>query len=177
MSADRLRESVCQCGCGKDSGVYARTERGHVAGEPRQFLPGHRATNGVVPAFDRLMAVIEGLDPEECWEWPGVPRKGYGRIGIGGRIIPAHRYAYEQIVGPIPEGLVLDHLCRNKVCVNPRHLEPVTNRENVLRGDAAHVHNTGRCKNGHSVEGADRWVDKTGRVHCLRCSRERRRKK
>jgi hypothetical protein len=69
-----------------------------------------------------------------CWLWKqSTTTTGYGRYRVSGRNDPAHRVAYEYAVGPIPEGLVLDHLCRNKRCVNPAHLEPVTQHENILR--------------------------------------------
>jgi len=74
-----------------------------------------------------------------CWWWTGAVDGQYGRFWIGprtqsGRIVQAHRYAYERLVGPIPDGLHIDHLCCNKLCVNPAHLEPVTGVENVQRG-------------------------------------------
>jgi HNH endonuclease len=90
----------------------------------------------------------------ECWTWTGyVNQSGYGRFYLSTekRATMAHRFAYEQIVGPIPEGLTLDHLCRNRGCVNPAHLEPVTNRENVLRGVGLPAVNAAKtaCFRGH----------------------------
>lgn len=70
-----------------------------------------------------------------CWVWSGSPStRGYGKITVAGTIFYAHRFMYELHVGPIPDGLYIDHLCRNKMCVNPDHLEPVTHRENLMRG-------------------------------------------
>lgn len=72
----------------------------------------------------------------ECWEWQGTRRGGYGRVKILGRLQEAHRASYEYHIGPIPAGLVIDHLCRNRACINPKHLEPVTGLENIRRGEA-----------------------------------------
>jgi HNH endonuclease len=93
----------------------------------------------------------------ECWIWlAGKSDKGYGSFGIGKGISPirAHRYSYEETNGPIPTGLVLDHLCGRKDCVRPSHLEPVSNAENLRRGDvgaqnAAHHRAKTHCRNGH----------------------------
>jgi len=71
-----------------------------------------------------------------CWLWTDVPNDmGYGVFGVGQKVVRAYRWSYERFVGPIPDGLMPDHLCHNPPCVRPDHLEPVTNRENCLRGD------------------------------------------
>lgn len=91
-----------------------------------------------------------------CWIWTGCKtHDGYGNFGVGGvlRIAKAHRFSYELLIGPIPSGLTLDHLCRNRSCVNPTHLEPVTIRENTLRGDtlAARKSQQTHCGRGHEL--------------------------
>ena len=87
-----------------------------------------------------------------CWEWKyGFTSKGYGQANYDGKHGTAHRIVYQLLVGPIPKGLFLDHLCRNRKCVRPEHLEPVTSRENNLRstGPAAVNAAKSHCKYGH----------------------------
>lgn len=83
--------------------------------------------------LQRFCAKVQ-IAPGRCWEWTGQLRNGYGRIKVDGHSIQAHIFSYETFLGSIPEGLELDHLCRNRACVNPLHLEPVTRSINVRRG-------------------------------------------
>jgi len=97
--------------------------------------------------------VRKSEDPNGCWEWFAYKdRKGYGRFRDG-RVVRAHRWAYEHLVGPIPANRQCDHLCRNRACVNPAHIELVTNKENTLRGVslAAQCARRTVCKNGHPL--------------------------
>lgn len=117
-----------------------------------------------------------------CWEWTAAKMKyGYGRFRSGGsyenggRIVFAHRWAYEYLRGPIPAGLVLDHLCRNPSCVNPDHLEPVTSGENVLRGSGLAAKNAAKthCPQGHDYTDENTHRDSLGRRNCRACDREK----
>jgi hypothetical protein len=90
------------------------------------------------PKGDDLTRILGYLEIGDCWECiKGVQPNGYGKTYIGSgdyKVVLVHRYVYEQLVGPIPAGLVLDHLCKNRKCANPDHLEPVTPGENIRRG-------------------------------------------
>lgn len=113
-----------------------------------------------------------------CFMWTGyILYTGYGRFGWNGKIRYAHRVAYEVMVAPIPEGLVLDHLCRNRACVNVAHLEPVTNRVNVLRGLTVVAANASKthCVRGHEFTPENTYTNPSrhGR-HCRICIREHR---
>ncbi len=113
---------------------------------------------------------------EGCWVWRGSKdRAGYGRISHARENALVHRLAYELLVGPIPDGLTLDHLCRNRACYNPEHLEPVTNKENVLRGvspSAQHAKKT-HCPRGHPYAGDNLYVARRGNRGCRTCQRAR----
>jgi hypothetical protein len=107
-----------------------------------------------------------------CWLWLGkVDRNGYGLVKIDGVMFTAHRAAWELERGPFPEGLESDHLCRVRNCVRPDHIEPVTRRENILRGDGsgARAVRTGKCFRGH-----EDWTHRPGGGRrCNECARER----
>ena len=114
--------------------------------------------------------------PDGCWQWQmKLTTGGYGKWCHDGRVTPAHRRVYELLVGPIPDGLDLDHLCRNRGCVNPEHLEPVTNRENVLRGISPHARNARRthCAQGHEFTAENIRRDARGHRQCRECARLR----
>ena len=116
------------------------------------------------------------IKTEYCWLWiaTGIKQR-YGLFWNGGRYVGAHRYAYELLVGKIPNGLTIDHLCKNTKCVNPKHLEPVTIKENILRGDGVSARNSRKkyCKRGHLLSG-DNLIKGTGsQRQCKFCKRLR----
>lgn len=118
------------------------------------------------------------IDAAGCWLWTGsLDRHGYGSFGVRRHTTRAHRYAYELLVGPIPEGLVIDHLCRVRRCVNPAHLEPVTIAVNLARSGAleasrqwalARTH----CRHGHEFTPENTFTNVRGARVCLTCRRE-----
>ncbi|CAM5511642.1 HNH endonuclease signature motif containing protein [Sphingobium scionense] len=111
---------------------------------------------------------------DECWVWTGATNsRGYGNF----RSQLAHRVAYQEKVGAIPDGLTIDHLCRNKLCVNPAHLEPVTSKVNTLRGDAPTAINSRKthCSNGHELSAENVKIVVRGdgtRRKCRECDRQ-----
>jgi hypothetical protein len=113
----------------------------------------------------------------DCWVWPGAPSSGgYGRKKHNGKNEYVHRLSYMYFIGPIPEGLAIDHLCRNRMCYNPAHLEVVTLVENVLRGESfgATFHNATACVNGHQFDEENtRLFVREGKQRraCRACSR------
>ena len=121
-------------------------------------------------AEERFWARVEE-EASGCWRWTGAKTgRGYGVITPSGkRLDMAHRFAYKLLVGPIAPGLTIDHLCRNQLCVNPAHLEPVTQAENTARGTSpsAVIHRSGFCKNGHPLTPENRDA---GHRRCKICN-------
>jgi hypothetical protein len=118
---------------------------------------------------ERFMAYVRKGEGG-CWVWTGTLSNGYGRISHGGKQEGAHRVAHELFVGPVPEGLVIDHLCRTKACVNPEHLEAVTQRENMRRGIKGVL--TTHCPHGHAYDEENTYRDPRGGRRCRSCHRD-----
>ena len=130
---------------------------------------GNQHTVNPRTLLERLFAKARIDAVSGCWVWTGgLNGKGYGLVWSAGKTLLVHRVAYEELVGPIPEGLTLDHLCRNRPCFNVDHLEPVTHRENVRRGIKGVL--TTHCPQGHPYDEPNtRWS--RGKRHCRACHR------
>ena len=127
--------------------------------------------------LERFFQKVGEEDENGCWPWLAAKKWGYGCFALeGGKVqVRAHRYAYEVLVGPIPEGLTIDHLCRNRGCVNPSHMEPVTMGVNVLRGDGPSARNARvtHCPRGHPYDEENTYRRSDGGRDCRTCLRAR----
>lgn len=141
------------------------------------YRPGARAPYRSSTAV-RLSMAIEAV-ASGCWEWRRFRRDGYGLFSPNrGRSVNAHRAVYEINVGPVPDGLVLDHLCRNRACCNPAHLDPVTQQINILRGEglAADEARRTHCPSGHPYDEENTYVipSRPNARYCRECARRHR---
>lgn len=159
---------LCACGCGTPTKIATKssTAKGWVAGQPRKWAKGHHTRQSGVEA------VVD--EATGCWVWQlGRDRDGYGLKWTPSGTRGAHRVYYGRLVGPIPEGLQLDHLCRVRHCVNPVHLEVVTNQENSQRGLKGRL--VTHCAQGHEYTPENTYIRREGRRTCRECHRTRQR--
>lgn len=138
----------------------------------RLLREGDSAKKKILASLERHTSVVG-----DCWVWTGYIGRpdGYGRLTIAGTGFLTHRLSYTFRVGPIPVGLTLDHLCRNRACLRPDHLEPVTLTENTLRGVGPTAERARKtvCVRGHDLMDAKNvYVEKRGYRHCRTCHRE-----
>lgn len=136
-----------------------------------------RGTTHMITTEERFFSHV--TQAGDCWEWAAFrqPNSGYGKFWLAGHSLLAHRWAYEFLRGGIPEGLSLDHECRNTACVNPWHLDPVTDRVNVVvRGTGISAQNARKthCIRNHEFTAENTYfTPKRGRRQCRRCARIR----
>lgn len=134
-----------------------------------------------LPALERFLLNVDKNGPvwegTHCWIWKGTTTPaGYGRIKIDGKGILTHRFTFEHYRGQIDSDKETDHLCRNRVCCNPWHLEPVTHSVNVKRGDIeamSYQKLKTHCPKGHPYSLENTWVNRLGHRFCRKCHAER----
>lgn len=172
-------------GCEKPAKVRGwcgmHSERHRRYGDPLTLVG-----KGRPPAdpMQRFWSKVDKGAPDECWRWRDPdPRDGYGKFWTETKHWRAHRFAYEQLVGPIPDGMTLDHTCHDittcaggsscphRACVNPAHLEPVTDTENLRRGLSPFVINARKthCIRGHEFTPENTYTTPSGTRHCRAC--------
>lgn len=181
----RVAPGLCECGCGEATSIASRTrsQYGMVKGKPLRFLPGHSLRTVTYPSsLDRFWVKVNKDGPVSshrpelgpCWLWLGAKDPhGYGTFWVSGRFVRAHRFAYQELTGPVAKGLYLDHLCRVRHCVNPDHLEPVTNRVNILRGQSLSAQRAAQthCTYGHEFTPENTYiVQPRGQRRCRKCA-------
>jgi hypothetical protein len=129
---DNIPYGYCRCGCGEKTRISEINHKhhGYVKGQPRYYVNGHRHRSARQP----YIVEDRGHDTP-CWIWQRsqVGNTGYGKLDHEGKTYRAHRFYYQQEHGPIPDGLELDHLCRQTACVNPDHLDAVSQKVNIRR--------------------------------------------
>lgn len=123
---------------------------------------------------ERFWAKVAEPNSNGCREWLGrCNRNGYGQFYVNGRMVSAYKWLWEQTNGPVPDGLELDHKCRNRACIEPSHLEPVTHQVNIRRGNTGGMGYNQRkthCKRGHPFSGNNLYLYPNGDRGCRACT-------
>lgn len=124
------------------------------------------------PVIERFLSKIS-ISNSGCWEWNGyIQENGYGQTSIKSKGVYTHRFIYEYYHDSIHPDLTIDHLCRNRKCVNPLHLEQVSHKENIMRGDTLALKNSKKthCKRGHEFTPKNTYVNPRGSRCCMICT-------
>lgn len=167
IQGTRCKEPECAKPANARRGwCWGHYERWRKSGDPQSPVLWHEGETAQDRIFKKVVLVAG------CWEWTGhIDSNGYGKASRGW----AHRLSYEAFVAPIPEGLEIDHLCRNRRCVNPEHLETVSRAENLRRSPLVgkNSHPQPQCKRGHSRDPENLYYRPNGSRECRLCARLR----
>lgn len=164
---------LCKCECGHETPVLAFNL---IEGNSTKCL--NCVSKSIYEVLGELIICEQDKLPTGCWVWPHKNRFGYGTVYYHKRTRIVHKLVYEHFCGPVPNGKQLDHLCGNRACSNFEHLDPVTPRENTLRGDTLAARNAAKthCPKGHPYSGDNLFINSNGDRICRICHRERTRK-
>ena len=133
-------------------------------------------------SVERCLGLVKICGIWACWKAPSALRNGYARLSVKNRSFAAHRVIYEYLIGPVSSQLTLDHLCRNRWCVNPNHLEPVPESVNIQRGSSPSASNALKkvCLKGHPYSAQNTGIKRSGKGrgsgrerYCLICNRDK----
>lgn len=142
-----------------------------------EFAPGGGLMAGLSEDLvRRFWSKVTKGDAAACWEWTGGARSGsgYGVFSVNGRMVYVHRFAYGLTGESVPDDMTIDHLCRNKACVNTAHMEIVTRGENGRRANRCRIYRQkDECKRGHRFVGENIYIDGSGQRACRTCRRDR----
>nr|WTB35078.1 HNH endonuclease [Streptomyces sp. NBC_00830] len=159
----------------KEAGTYTPARTGPKPTKQRQTSPLKvRAISLTAQDEQRFWSYVSKTE-NGCWPWQGALDQGYGSFSLKGTNLRAHRVAYTVARGELPEDKVLDHLCRNRPCVNPDHLELVTVQVNTLRGEgpSAQAAKATHCPQGHPYDEQNTWLERGRKRHCRTCNKLR----
>jgi hypothetical protein len=164
---------LCLCGCGQKTAIpkYSDASHGYVRGQPRDYVRYHQRRSYL--GLDEILSLLDKTDPSGCWLWTRSHRGGggYAYVRQAGKRTSVHRLVYEGLVGPIPKGKALHHLCEVKHCANPDHLRPVTRSEHSLvHGQSWPLWQLEKthCPQGHPYDEANTYRNRGGR-YCRTC--------
>lgn len=170
-----LKDKCPRCDCLKSKKSLLCRECYKIGGGDWGSAYSRSVRSGIEPIKDRMLRQIVKRDGHWIWTGPIRGKQGYGAITIKRKSFCAHRVMYETFIGPIPDGLQIDHICRVRNCVNPEHLEPVTCRENILRGEGVCAKNAKKthCPKGHLYSETNTLYTREGGRQCRTCNVER----
>lgn len=178
---EKLADSAVSCHVLRTDAVLPTRAPALTNAERTRFEMAFYSANAADPRLqEKFWAKVAKRGLYDCWEWTGSKtHRGYGAFAPDRKVMPAHRFAYHMANPDMDHTLVVDHICRNRGCVNPSHLRLMTNKENVLCGVGPTAVNAKKtaCPKGHPYAGKNLCIDNRGRRVCRECTRVRKAKR